>query len=526
MFGGFSIPYAIYLRKSRTDAEAESHGEGETLSRHENALTDLAEKSGLKIIKIYREIVSGETIAARPEIQKLLSEVEMGLYEGVLVMDADRLARGDSVDQGLVARAFRLTGTKIITPRKIYDPNSEFDEEYFEFELFMARREYKLINRRIQRGRIASASEGHYICSSAPYGYDRVKIVGGKGYTLVPNNEAIIVKYIFDQYLSCGGAGKTAAELDSMGIPTRKGGLWNRATVMGILKNPVYIGKIRWSYRKNIRQSCNGCIVTMRKTSDNYILAEGLHEPIIDTNTFDKVRKKLSENCKKPVTSSNTLKNPFTGLIYCKICKSRITRLGKNSHTAYDALKCSNKRCKCISAPLSTIENSVYEALEQWFSYYEIKVEPIAEKKSGNFVNILEEMKGELLKVKSQRKKICEFLELGIYTADIFAERNESLTCLENEIQYKIKNLEELAAKEQNDNEVKSKILPHVIKLSEIYFLCIDDDEKNSFLKLLLGRIEYEKNIPNRRGHLEDSNITLDIYPQIPDQIKNVIFSP
>ena len=63
--------YAIYLRKSRADAEAEARGEGETLARHEKILLDLAEKMGIKIGKIYREIVSGETIEARPEIQKL-----------------------------------------------------------------------------------------------------------------------------------------------------------------------------------------------------------------------------------------------------------------------------------------------------------------------------------------------------------------------------------------------------------------------------------------------------------------------
>jgi len=60
--------YAIYLRKSRADAEAEARGEGETLARHEKILLDLAEKMGIKIGKIYREIVSGETIEARQEI--------------------------------------------------------------------------------------------------------------------------------------------------------------------------------------------------------------------------------------------------------------------------------------------------------------------------------------------------------------------------------------------------------------------------------------------------------------------------
>ena len=182
--------YAIYLRKSRTDMEAEARGEGETLVRHEKILLDLAKQKGIKIGKIYREIVSGETIEARPEVQKLLADVKKSIWKGILVVEVDRLARGDTEDQGTVAKAFKISNTKIITPMKTYDPNDEFDEEYFEFGLFMSRREYKTINRRLQRGRVSSVNEGKYVGSVAPYGYERVKIKGDKGYTLRKNSEA------------------------------------------------------------------------------------------------------------------------------------------------------------------------------------------------------------------------------------------------------------------------------------------------------------------------------------------------
>ena len=74
-----STQYCLYLRKSRADAEAEARGEGETLARHEKALMDLARRMNLNITHIYREIVSGESIAARPEMQKLLQAVEQGV---------------------------------------------------------------------------------------------------------------------------------------------------------------------------------------------------------------------------------------------------------------------------------------------------------------------------------------------------------------------------------------------------------------------------------------------------------------
>ena len=149
------MSYLMYLRKSRADKEAEARGEGETLARHEQILSELAAKMDLPIGATYKEIVSGETISSRPKMQQLLIEVMQGHWEGVLVMEIERLARGDTKDQGTVAEAFKFSNTKIITPIKTYDPLNEYDEEYFEFNLFMSRREYKTINRRIQRGRIA-----------------------------------------------------------------------------------------------------------------------------------------------------------------------------------------------------------------------------------------------------------------------------------------------------------------------------------------------------------------------------------
>src|SRR5690606_37287515 len=109
-----------------------------------------------------------------------------GRWKGRLVMEVERLARGDTMDQGIVADAFKFSETLIITPGKIYDPTDPNDEEYFEFGLFMSRREFKTITRRLQWGRNNSVEEGRYPGNVAPYGYKRRKLPG-KGYTLEPH---------------------------------------------------------------------------------------------------------------------------------------------------------------------------------------------------------------------------------------------------------------------------------------------------------------------------------------------------
>ena len=168
--------YAMYLRKSRFDRDYAELSVEETLKRHKAILDRTAEERRYYIAQIYYEVVSGESIAARPEIQKLLEAVGNELYAGVLVVDLERLARGNSADQAYISQVFQFSSTKIITPAKTYDPNNEYDEDFFEFGLFMSRREYKTINRRLLRGRDSSASEGKYISSIAPYGYQKKKL--------------------------------------------------------------------------------------------------------------------------------------------------------------------------------------------------------------------------------------------------------------------------------------------------------------------------------------------------------------
>ena len=87
--------YFMYLRKSRKDEEAEAHGEGETLARHETILTETYKKMGILTdqVDIFKEIVSGETISARPVIQQIIDLVNQGVYTGGFVYEVERLAR-------------------------------------------------------------------------------------------------------------------------------------------------------------------------------------------------------------------------------------------------------------------------------------------------------------------------------------------------------------------------------------------------------------------------------------------------
>ena len=93
---------------------------------------------------------------------ELLQEVEDCKYDAVLVMDVDRLGSGNMREQGLILETFKEYSTKLITQNKTYNLQNEFDEESSEFEIIIARRELKIIKKRLMIGRMKSLEEGNY----------------------------------------------------------------------------------------------------------------------------------------------------------------------------------------------------------------------------------------------------------------------------------------------------------------------------------------------------------------------------
>lgn len=294
--------YGMYLRKSRADMELEAMGEEETLARHKAMLYALAARHDIHPdqITVYHEVVSGDSIDERPEMQRLLSDVYANTYKGVLVVEVERLARGNTKDQGEVADAFQASNTHIITPAKVYDPNNEFDQEYFEFGLFMSRREYKTIKRRLEAGRKQSVIEGNYILPQRIFGYDIVR-QSKKDRTLkIREDEAKYVHMIFDWYTEeRRSTGWIARNLSIMGVPTIKGKPeWNRGTIRDMLANPTYIGKVWWGRRRTVKEfdSELGKLVKVVKNDGVHKIYEGKHEGIIHRNNLTKQKQSLNSS--------------------------------------------------------------------------------------------------------------------------------------------------------------------------------------------------------------------------------------
>lgn len=519
--------YCAYLRKSRADRDAELRGEEETLARHKRILTELSEKIQKPISRFYSEVVSGDTISARPVMQELLSDVESGMWSGVFVVEVERLARGNTRDQGLVADTFKYSGTIIITPTKTYDPNNEFDEEYFEFGLFMSRREYQTIKRRLQRGRIASVKEGNFVGGVAPYGYKKIKLSKGYSLEVIPE-QAETVKQIFEWYCHGEqqpdgsyrqlGTDAIAARLDALGIKPTVKDRWSKATIQDMLKNPTYTGKVFFGQRKDVKSSINGQIVTKRIYDPEHIIAQGKHEAIIDDKTFLLAASIRRERKGHTIPKASALQNPLSGLVYCQKCGALMTRLAPNKKNLYSTLKCPNRYCDNISAPLSLVERQVLQYLQDWLKAYEMDNKIITFSPINNEISIkleaIKKLKAEAFQLKSQLNRAYDLLEQNVYTIDIFRERQSnltvSITAAENQIDIMQKELKDLYEIQNTQNHFAPKV-SHLLDSYRSNSI----EQNNKLLKELIEHITYEKTERNTRGKRDNCNFSLRIYPRI-----------
>ena len=508
------MPYAIYLIKSRVDLEAEAHGEGDTLARHRKTLLALAAAQQLNVTHIYEEVVSGDTIAARPQMQQLLADVDEGLWEGVLVMEVERLARGDTIDQGIVAQAFKVTDTKIITPLKSYDPNNEFDEEYFEFGLFMARREYKVINRRLQRGRLASVKEGKWVGNTPPYGYRRVKLSQDKGFGLAPDPEtAPVVRNIFHWYVEGRSDGAVihpmglqaiCSKLNQSGIPSPSRQTWSASTLRDLLQNPVYCGLIRWGWRKQQKtyHKATGTWQSSRNRAafGEYPVYQGLHEPLVTRACWDAAQAKFATHPSRPGPKQMEQKNPLAGLCYCSMCGRAMVRRPYKSIPPQ--LICVSPTCPTKGSYLSMVEDAVLEALESTLNELRLGADPVgATLPTGDRETLamgLAAQEKELEQVQAQQRKLYDFLERGIYTEQVFLSRSATLEARRAEAQAQIDQLTRQLDTLDRSEHSRRALVPKIQYVLDTYNDCQSVQEKHALLKTILQRIEYGKTTGGR----------------------------
>ena len=492
-----------YDRKSRSDDPLLSVEE--VLEKHGKILEEYAVKylgGPIPDENKFKEVGSGESIDSRPEIKRLLKAIESPARKAILVVDVQRLSRGDLEDAGRLIKLLRYTNTYVITPMKTYDLRDEYDRDAFERELKRGN-EYLEYFKKIQaRGKLLSIKEGNYVGSVAPYGYERVRIKDGKKecFTLVEKKEeADVVRSIFDWYCNEGlGVEAICRRLESLNIKTKSGGSkWYAYVIFSMLENVHYIGCVRWNWRKTIKVIEDQEVKVLRPKAkvDEYLIFEGKHEGIISKELFDRARE--VRGSKPPVKTDTTLKNPFSGIMYCK-CGAKI---GYNTYTrngieyAAPKLRCNNQvRCKSGSVEFSEVMEYICETLRDCIADFKLRINNNQEDSTKLHSSLIDNLRKKL--------RDLEAKELAQWEAQtdpdktkrmpqhIFEQLNIKLLAEKEEVKAALCKAEESMPRPV---DYRDKIMRFTDALEALQDPNVSAKIKNQYLRDIIERIDYER---------------------------------
>ena len=475
------MSYCMYLRKSRMEEQSDL---AETLRRHKDTLYKIADDMGLCVGEVFEEVVSGESLHARPQMLALLDKVEAGGVDAVLCMDIDRLGRGGMRDQGIILDVFKESGTKIITPDHTYDLNDDSDEQLTEFKAFFSRQEYKQITKRLRRGLKDAINEGCYV-ANAPYGYSRV--VKDKKPTLeIVEEEARFVRMMFDLYCDGKGCTTIARMVSAMGARPHRSDKFCRGSIFKILKNPSYIGKVVWNQKRHIKKGVNGNSkhVIIYHPPEKWTVVDGLHPAIISDEQFN-LAQEIARSRYIPPSNDGTIKNPLAGIMRCGRCGLNLQRHNLRYDTAY--LMCETPGC-CAAVKFEYVEPLILEMLTDKLRELQADVPMVDE--GDKYAAILDSLKRETAKTLKQKDRLHNLLEQGVYDVETYRERMQALTGKLNQLAAQERSAAaELAKHASPDREA---LAGHITNALDVYN-GLDPAGRNKVLKAFIAHIKYYK---------------------------------
>jgi site-specific DNA recombinase len=259
-------------------------------------------EEGHEIVDIFVDEGYSSKTMNRPALQAMLSQIKQKKFDIICVWNSDRLTR--TVLDGLimVQKMFRPNGIEFVSYTEDIDTSTPDGMMMFTIRLSMAQRERERIAERVSMGRTARAKKGLRNSSRRPYGYN----VNPVDLSLEINEEeARIVRKIFDWYLKGWGRLRIARTLNEMGIPSRDGKKWYETIISGILNNPTYIGAVHYKPKGS--------------PESERIIIYDRHEAIISKEDFETVQR-YQERKRDEYMSTSSYDFPFSTIVKCGEC--------------------------------------------------------------------------------------------------------------------------------------------------------------------------------------------------------------
>ena len=311
------------------------------------------EKERYELTNIYIDDGYSAKNTNRPQLQQMLSDLKQRKFNIIVIWRLDRLTRDTMDGLNMVKNEFKPNGVEFVSINEDIDTTSPDGYMMFTIRLSMAQAEREKIAERVSMGVKARARKGLRTNGSVPYGYnlkDDLKLE-------INEDEAQVVKQIYEWYLAGNGKFKIANMLTSQAIPTKTGLLhWHDAVVSSILSSPTVYGATYLN----------------PKGSDDPIIVKGTHEGIISESTFNEAQK-IKKRKQEGLMSTSSYDFPFSKIAKCAECggnyygQRRNTKAGSVTRS-YRCISNIRKR-RCIASDIS--EPKMYDLFKRFLDNFE-----------------------------------------------------------------------------------------------------------------------------------------------------------
>lgn len=491
---------AIYCRLSEEDRYKDCKGDdSESIKNQKLMLSQYAADQGWDIYHVYSDDDFTGSDRNRPDFNRLLKDAEDGKFNIVLCKTQSRFTRELEIVEKYIHYLFPLWGIRFVSIVDNADTSVKGNKKSRQINGLINEWYLEDMSENIKAVLTNRRKNGFFIGAFAPYGYK--KDPDKKGHLIIDEPAAKIVRRIFDLYLSGMGRTSIARQLNSEGILSPAGykrsegydyknqhnnrvSIWRDFTISNILNNEVYIGNLVQNKTHSISYKTK---ILKPTPKEEWIRAEGTHDPIIDINIWNKAQNIILKKSSRSSPHSGKPDNFLYHKLFCSVCGGSLTRCKKSkkygengiyyrcSTRKYDAEKCtgSNISQKLLySAVLGEIKKHIEQLAD--INYIENNINLI-----NNYQQRIEDAETTLFSAKERYNNIAAAIKnlyidkaKGIITEEMYLDIYNSL---------------------KNDSERFSKAID--ITQKKIYALKQESEkniQNNSIIKKYLDRIELD----------------------------------
>jgi site-specific DNA recombinase len=462
---------AIYIRVS-TEEQAQ---EGYSISAQREKLKAYCIAQDWDVVGFYVDEGISAKDMNRPQLQKMIKDIEAGKIDCVLVYRLDRLTRS-VLDLYKLLNIFEKHNCKFKSATEVYDTTTAIGRLFITLVAALAQWERENMGERIRLGFQEKVRQGKYAHNHRPFGYNLDRKTG----TLTINEEeAKVVRLIVDLYLKGYGVNRICKYLNERKITTRDGNAWNDKPLMQLLKNPLYAGTIRWG-----------------KEHENTLYVENAVPAIIDKETFEEIQKTIEKRrmlSPKQVSSDYI----FSGVFKCNHCGHSMVgykvyyKNAKGERISYKNYRCFRKKTGECKGMRTVSELSLEKAFLSYLKKLDFSsvIDEVAA--SGTEVlnhnselENIETLKKELEKIEKRKKKWQYAWVNEMMSDDEFRDRMNEEREREEEIKKQLESIEVPQEIQTDKMEIYS-----ILQDMEKNWKNLSDQEKKSLVQMIVKQI-------------------------------------